>query len=74
VKFLLDAQLPRRVAAWLAAAGCDAVHTFEPAERENRRDVQGGAGWLRTAVGVERPQTVGGCFIPIAGRGKNGNH
>jgi len=29
VRFLVDAQLPRRVAGWLAAAGCDAVHTLD---------------------------------------------
>jgi predicted nuclease of predicted toxin-antitoxin system len=29
VKFLVDAQLPRRVAGWLAAAGCDAIHTLD---------------------------------------------
>jgi predicted nuclease of predicted toxin-antitoxin system len=29
MKFLVDAQLPRRVATWLAAAGCDAVHTSD---------------------------------------------
>jgi len=28
VKFLVDAQLPRRMAAWLATGGCDAVHTL----------------------------------------------
>jgi predicted nuclease of predicted toxin-antitoxin system len=29
VKFLVDAQLPRRAVGWLTAAGCDAVHTLE---------------------------------------------
>ena len=29
MNFLLDAQLPRRAAAWFTAAGCDAVHTFD---------------------------------------------
>ena len=29
MKFLVDAQLPRRMAAWLAAAGCDATHTLD---------------------------------------------
>lgn len=29
MKFLVDAQLPRRAVAWLAAAGCDAVHTLD---------------------------------------------
>jgi predicted nuclease of predicted toxin-antitoxin system len=27
MNFLVDAQLPRRMADWLAAAGCDAIHT-----------------------------------------------
>ncbi len=29
MNFLIDAQLPRRMAAWLTAAGCDAVHTLD---------------------------------------------
>ena len=29
MKFLVDAQLPRRLAAWLAAAGHDAIHTLD---------------------------------------------
>jgi predicted nuclease of predicted toxin-antitoxin system len=29
MNFLVDAQLPRRVAGWLAAAGCDAIHTLD---------------------------------------------
>src|SRR4051794_31454358 len=29
MKILLDAQLPRRMTAWLAAAGGDAIHTLD---------------------------------------------
>ncbi len=29
MNFLVDAQLPRRMTAWLTAAGCDAIHTLE---------------------------------------------
>jgi predicted nuclease of predicted toxin-antitoxin system len=29
MNFLVDAQLPRRMTAWLTAAGCDAVHTLD---------------------------------------------
>ncbi len=29
MNFLVDAQLPRRMTAWLAAAGCDAIHTLD---------------------------------------------
>jgi predicted nuclease of predicted toxin-antitoxin system len=29
VKFLVDAQLPRRAAGWLAAEGSDAIHTLD---------------------------------------------
>jgi predicted nuclease of predicted toxin-antitoxin system len=29
VNFLVDAQLPRRMVEWLAAVGCDAVHTLD---------------------------------------------
>jgi predicted nuclease of predicted toxin-antitoxin system len=29
MKFLVDAQLPRRMTAWLTAAGCDAIHTLD---------------------------------------------
>jgi predicted nuclease of predicted toxin-antitoxin system len=29
MKFLIDAQLPRRMGSWLGSAGCDAVHTLD---------------------------------------------
>ena len=29
MNFLVGAQLPRRMSAWLTAAGCDAVHTLD---------------------------------------------
>ncbi len=29
MNFLVDAQLPRRMTAWLTAAGCDARHTLD---------------------------------------------
>ena len=29
MNFLVDAQLPRRMTAWLAAAGCNAIHTLD---------------------------------------------
>jgi predicted nuclease of predicted toxin-antitoxin system len=29
MNFLVDAQLPRRMSAWFAAAGCDSIHTLE---------------------------------------------
>jgi hypothetical protein len=29
VKFLLDAQLPRRATEWFRAAGADAIHTLD---------------------------------------------
>jgi predicted nuclease of predicted toxin-antitoxin system len=29
MKFLVDAQLPRRMTGWLSNAGCDAVHTLD---------------------------------------------
>jgi predicted nuclease of predicted toxin-antitoxin system len=29
VKFLVDAQLPRRAVSWFTASGFDAVHTFD---------------------------------------------
>src|SRR5947207_7679546 len=29
MNFFVDAQLPRRMLAWLTAAGCDAIHTLD---------------------------------------------
>lgn len=29
MKFVVDAQLPRRAVGWLVAAGCDAIHTLD---------------------------------------------
>jgi predicted nuclease of predicted toxin-antitoxin system len=40
VKFVIDAQLPRRAAGWLRAAGCDAVHTLDLPERNRTTDAR----------------------------------
>ncbi len=40
MNFLVDAQLPRRVAAWLTAAGCDALHTLDLVAGNRTTDAQ----------------------------------
>jgi predicted nuclease of predicted toxin-antitoxin system len=40
VNFLVDAQLPRRATGWLAAAGCNAVHTLDLPDGNRTTDVQ----------------------------------
>jgi predicted nuclease of predicted toxin-antitoxin system len=40
VNFLVDAQLPRRMTAWLTAAGCDAVHTLDLPDGNRTTDQQ----------------------------------
>src|SRR5438132_3726781 len=40
MNFLVDAQLPRRMTAWLAAAGCDAVHTLDLPDGNRTTDDQ----------------------------------
>lgn len=40
MKFLVDAQLPRRMVAWLTAAGCDAIHTLDLPEGNRTTDAQ----------------------------------
>jgi predicted nuclease of predicted toxin-antitoxin system len=40
MKFLVDAQLPRRLAGWLAAAGCDAIHTLDLPDANRTTDQQ----------------------------------
>ncbi len=40
MKFLVDAQLPKRVAAWLTATGCDAVHTLDLPHANRTSDVE----------------------------------
>ncbi|MGL4551714.1 MAG: DUF5615 family PIN-like protein [Gemmataceae bacterium] len=40
MKFLIDAQLPRRVAGWLNAAGCDALHTLELPDANRTGDAE----------------------------------
>src|SRR5947209_3489392 len=40
MKFLVDAQLPRRMTAWLTAAGCDAVHTLDLPDGNRTTDEQ----------------------------------
>jgi predicted nuclease of predicted toxin-antitoxin system len=38
MRFLVDAQLPRRVVVWLTAAGCDAIHTLDLADGNRSTD------------------------------------
>jgi predicted nuclease of predicted toxin-antitoxin system len=40
MNFLVDAQLPRRMAAWLAAAGSNAVHTLDLPDANRTTDEQ----------------------------------
>lgn len=40
MKFLIDAQLPRRLAGWLVAVGCDAVHTLDLSDGNRTTDTQ----------------------------------
>ena len=40
MKFLVDAQLPRRMDGWLIAAGCDAVHTLDLPDANRTTDKQ----------------------------------
>jgi predicted nuclease of predicted toxin-antitoxin system len=40
MRFLVDAQLPRRAAAWLINAGCDAVHTLDLPDGNRTTDQQ----------------------------------
>ena len=40
MNFLVDAQLPRRMTAWLAAAGCNAVHTLDLPDGNRTTDEQ----------------------------------
>jgi predicted nuclease of predicted toxin-antitoxin system len=40
VRFLVDAQLPRRMTAWLTAAGCDARHTLDLPDGNRTTDAQ----------------------------------
>jgi predicted nuclease of predicted toxin-antitoxin system len=40
VNFLVDAQLPRRMVAWLTAAACNAVHTLDLPDKNRTTDQQ----------------------------------
>ena len=40
MKFLVDAQLPRRMVTWLTAAGCDAIHTLDLPDANRTVDEQ----------------------------------
>jgi predicted nuclease of predicted toxin-antitoxin system len=40
MKFLIDAQLPRRMKGWLSSAGCDATHTLDLPDRNRTTDEQ----------------------------------
>ena len=38
MRFLIDAQLPRRMGRWFADAGCDALHTLSLPARNRTPD------------------------------------
>lgn len=40
MKFLIDAQLPRRMTGWLSSANCDAVHTLDLPDGNRTSDKQ----------------------------------
>lgn len=40
MKFLIDAQLPRRLCSWLAEAGLDAIHTLELPDGNETTDLE----------------------------------
>ncbi len=40
MNFLVDAQLPRRMATWLVAAGCNAIHTLDLPDANRTTDQQ----------------------------------
>lgn len=40
MKFLIDAQLPRRMVGWLGSAGCDARHTLDLPDGNRTTDEQ----------------------------------
>ena len=40
MRFLVDAQLPRRMTAWMVAAGCDAIHTLDLPDGNRTTDEQ----------------------------------
>ena len=40
MNFLVDAQLPQRLTAWLTAAGCDALHTLDLPDANRTSDEQ----------------------------------
>ena len=40
MNFLIDAHLPRRMAAWLTGAGCDAIHTLDLPDGNRTNDEQ----------------------------------
>lgn len=40
MNFLVDDELPRRMTAWLAAAGCNAIHTLDLTDANRTTDEQ----------------------------------
>ena len=40
MRFVVDAQLPKRVVRWLNTAGCDAVHTLDLSNKNRTSDAE----------------------------------
>jgi predicted nuclease of predicted toxin-antitoxin system len=65
MNFLVDAQLPRRMTAWLAAAGCDAVHTLDlpGGNRTTDEQINDVADWEQRVVVTKDADFVDGHLL-----------
>jgi predicted nuclease of predicted toxin-antitoxin system len=52
IRFLVDAQLPRRLSEWLKGCGYDAIHTLELPEKNRSRD------WQINLLSIEEHRVV----------------
>ena len=72
MRFLVDAQLPRRLSRWLVANGCDALHTLDLpranaatdeevtscADREGRTVITKNSDFVQSHILRSRPQRL----------------
>lgn len=65
MNFLVDAQLPRRMTAWLAAAGCNAIHTLDLPNKNRTTDdeINDVADWEQRVVVSKGADFVDGHLL-----------
>ncbi|MCB1127210.1 MAG: DUF5615 family PIN-like protein [Verrucomicrobiae bacterium] len=70
MRFLVDAQLPRRLAVWLQERGHEAIHTLDLAQQNRTADSSLLAFWRTGTASCSAPKTRTSKSATNLGRGR----